>query len=106
MAAEKAAEVRPNKTDVFVMAFGGKGFDGMLKERMRICDQLWEAGISTELLHKAKPKLQARKFISHRTQRKFPKADNAIAEFKAAETNKIPFAVILGQEELAAGQVK
>ncbi|PSR92398.1 histidyl-tRNA synthetase, class IIa [Coniella lustricola] len=86
MAAEKAAEVRPNKTDVYVMAFGGKGFDGLLKERMRICDQLWEAGISTELLHKAKPKLQA--------------------QFKAAELSKIPFAVILGQEELIAGQVR
>ncbi|KAF3769117.1 hypothetical protein M406DRAFT_63073 [Cryphonectria parasitica EP155] len=86
MAAEKAAEPRPNKTDVFVMAFGGKGFDGMLKDRMKICDQLWEAGISTEMLHKVKPKLQA--------------------QFKAADTNKVPFAVILGEEELAAGQVK
>lgn len=61
MAAESAKEPRGNKTDVFVMAFGGKGFDGMLKDRMRICNQLWKAGINTELLHKVKPKLQARK---------------------------------------------
>lgn len=27
-------------------------------------------------------------------------------EFKAAETNGVPFAVILGEEELANGQVK
>lgn len=86
MAAERAAEPRPNKTDVFVMAFGGKGFDGMLEDRMSICDDLWEAGISAEMLYKTKPKLQA--------------------QFKAAEANKVPFAVILGQEELAAGQVK
>lgn len=62
MAAESSKEPRGNKTDVFVMAFGGKGFDGMLKDRMRICNQLWKAGINTEMLHKNKPKLQARKY--------------------------------------------
>lgn len=61
MAAESSKEPRGNKTDVFVMAFGGKGFDGMLKDRMKICNQLWKAGINTEMLHKKKPKLQARK---------------------------------------------
>lgn len=59
--AESDKEPRGNKTDVFVMAFGGKGFDGMLKDRMKICNMLWDAGINTEMLHKNKPKLQARK---------------------------------------------
>lgn len=86
MAAERAQELRGNKTDVFVMAFGGKGFTGMYKERLRVANQLWTAGINTELMPKVKPKLQA--------------------QFKAAEANKVPFAVILGEEELAAGQVK
>jgi histidyl-tRNA synthetase len=46
MAADKNAEaVRNNEVDVFVMAFGGKGFTGLLKERMSICATLWEAGI-------------------------------------------------------------
>lgn len=60
LAAESTKEARANKTDVFVMAFGGKGFDGMLKDRMKICNLLWKAGINTEMLHKNKPKLQAR----------------------------------------------
>ena len=42
MAADNAAEVRNNEVDVYVMAFGGKGF---VKERMQICARLWEAGI-------------------------------------------------------------
>jgi histidyl-tRNA synthetase len=42
MAADNAAEVRNNEVDVYVMAFGGKGF---VKERMQICAKLWEAGI-------------------------------------------------------------
>ena len=43
MAADKnAAQVRNNEVDVYVMAFGSKGF---LKERMGVCAQLWEAGI-------------------------------------------------------------
>lgn len=46
MATEKNAQlVRNNETDVYVMAFGGKGFTGLLKERMAICAQLWDAGI-------------------------------------------------------------
>jgi histidyl-tRNA synthetase len=46
MAADSnAGTVRNNEVDVYVMAFGGKGFTGLLKERMAVCAQLWEAGI-------------------------------------------------------------
>lgn len=46
MAAESsAARVRNNEVDVYVMAFGGKGFTGLLKERMAVCTQLWDAGV-------------------------------------------------------------
>lgn len=46
LAAEKNAElVRNNEVDVYVMAFGGKGFTGLLKERMSVCAKLWDAGI-------------------------------------------------------------
>ncbi|KAL3419014.1 histidyl-tRNA synthetase [Phlyctema vagabunda] len=87
IAAEKNAElVRNNEVDVYVMAFGGKGFTGLLKERMSICAKLWEAGIKAEFLYKVKPKLPN--------------------QFKAAETNGVPFAVVLGEEEVAQGTVK
>ena len=50
IAADKNAEqVRNSEVDVFVMAFGGKGFTGLLKERMSICAKLWEAGIKVGL---------------------------------------------------------
>ncbi len=50
MAADKSAEqVRNNEVDVFVMAFGGKGFNGLLKERISLCATLWEAGIKVPL---------------------------------------------------------
>lgn len=84
--ANGAKELRGNDTDVYVMAFGGKGFTGMYEERLDIFQLLREHDINTEMLHKVKPKLQA--------------------QFKAAEVNKVPFAVILGEEELAAGQVR
>jgi histidyl-tRNA synthetase len=46
MAADaNAAAVRNNEVDVYVMAFGGKGFTGLLKERLTVCRQLWDAGI-------------------------------------------------------------
>ena len=68
------------------MAFGGKGFTGLLKERLEVCNILWDAGIKTEFAYKQKPKLPA--------------------QFKAAETNEVPFAVILGEDEQAKGQVR
>ncbi|KAH7252394.1 hypothetical protein BKA59DRAFT_525748 [Fusarium tricinctum] len=82
MAAEKNAAVRNNDVDVYVMAFG-KGF---LKERMSVCAKLWEAGIKAEFLYKVKPKLPA--------------------QFKAAEANGVPFAIFLGDDEVASGKVK
>ena len=46
MEAEKgAASVRSNEVDVYVMAFGGKGFTGLLRERMEVSRVLWNAGI-------------------------------------------------------------
>ncbi|KAK8021578.1 histidyl-tRNA synthetase [Apiospora arundinis] len=81
-----SAQVRKNEVDVYVMAFGGKGFEGLLKERMSVCNTLWEAGINAEFLYKKKPKLQN--------------------QFKAAEGNGVPFAIVLGDDELAQGKVK
>jgi histidyl-tRNA synthetase len=49
MAEDNAEQVRKNETEVFVMAFGGKGFTGLLKERLSICTTLWEAGIKVSL---------------------------------------------------------
>ncbi|KAK5134364.1 Cytoplasmic and mitochondrial histidine tRNA synthetase [Meristemomyces frigidus] len=81
-----AAAIRTNEVDVFVMAFGGKGFDGLLPQRMAVAKRLWDAGIKAEFSWKVKPKLPQ--------------------QFKAAEVNGVPFAVILGDEELAAGKCK
>ncbi|KAK1752389.1 hypothetical protein QBC47DRAFT_404722 [Echria macrotheca] len=88
MAAQKTTEKpRKNDVDVFVMAFGGgKDFTGLLKERSQVCARLWDAGIKAEFLYKVKPKLPA--------------------QFKAAEQNGVPFALILGDDELAQGKVR
>lgn len=37
--------LRTNEIDVYVMAFGGKGFTGLLRERLEVCRILWDAGI-------------------------------------------------------------
>lgn len=81
-----AAPIRTNEVDVYVMAFGGKGFDGLLPQRMEVAKRLWDAGIKAEFSWKVKPKLPQ--------------------QFKAAETNGVPFALILGDDELAAGKCK
>ncbi|KAF5618485.1 histidine-tRNA ligase mitochondrial [Fusarium tjaetaba] len=73
-----------SEADVYVMAAGGKGFDGLLAERMEVARQLWDAGISAEFTAKVKPKM--------------------LQQFNAAK--EMPVTVILGQEEMDAGQVR
>lgn len=51
MEQEKTVEkLRGNEVDVFVMAFSGTGFTGLLKERMEVCRRLWEASVKVSLL--------------------------------------------------------
>lgn len=81
-----APKIRSTEVEAYVMAFGGKGFDGMLAARMAIAKRLWDGGIKTEFSYKVKPKLPA--------------------QFKAAEADDVPFAVILGESEQANGEVR
>ncbi|OQE24622.1 hypothetical protein PENSTE_c007G01538 [Penicillium steckii] len=83
---QTAQSLRRSEVDVYVMAIGGKGFNGMLKERMEMCQKLWSAGIKAEFNYKLKPKLQQ--------------------QFKAAEEGDVPFGLILGESELAEGKVR
>jgi histidyl-tRNA synthetase len=71
-----------SETDVYVMSFGGKDFNGLLLERMSLVTELWDAGIRAEFTPKVKAKLPA--------------------QFKLALD--VPLAVILGEDELAAGK--
>jgi histidyl-tRNA synthetase len=78
---------RPAATQVFVMAFGGgPQWNGFLPERMSIAKKLWESGIETEFVYKAKVK--------------------PLKQFEAAQKAGCPLAVILGQEEFGRGIVK
>jgi histidyl-tRNA synthetase len=72
------------EADVYIMAFGGKEFDGLLLERMRVAKELWHAGIRAEFTAKVKPK--------------------PAQQFNAS--NGVPVAVILGEEEVAAGKIR
>ncbi|KAI1504562.1 putative histidyl-tRNA synthetase [Biscogniauxia marginata] len=82
---EKSSPDLTRETDVYVMAAGrGNEFDGLLLERMAVARQLWDAGIRADFSAKVKPRL--------------------LTQFKASENG--PLTVILGQDELAAGQVR
>jgi histidyl-tRNA synthetase len=84
-ARQSKTQSQTHPVDVYVMAFGGgKDFDGLLLERMKVAAQLWDVGIHAEFSAKVKPKLPA--------------------QFKAAED--VPLAVILGVDELANDQVR
>lgn len=86
LASSTSLQPRLSAADVYVMAFGGKGFTGMWAERQAVVKKLWDADINAELQLKIKPKLPQ--------------------QFKAAETLGVPFVVILGEEEQAKGMCK
>ncbi|KAF2424217.1 histidyl-tRNA synthetase mitochondrial precursor [Tothia fuscella] len=81
---------RQNKTlseavDVYILAAGsGKDWSGLLLERMAVARQLWDAGIRAVFTAKVKPKL--------------------LQQFTASEG--VSIVVILGEDELATGQVR
>jgi len=60
--------------------------DGLLIERMQIAKELWDAGLRTEFLYKAKPK--------------------ARPQFEVIDRDQIPFAVIIGGNELKEGKIR
>lgn len=106
MAAQKTTEKpRKNDVDVFVMAFGGgKDFTGLLKERSQVCARLWNAGIKVRpdiwrIAAAVRCKMILSLMADFGTQAEFlykvkPKLPN---QFKAAEQNGVPFALILGE---------
>ncbi|KAJ8507205.1 hypothetical protein ONZ45_g10393 [Pleurotus djamor] len=74
--------MRSKETMVYVMAAG----DGLLVERLQLVRELRDAGIKTDFLAKNKPKLPA--------------------QFAAGERDEVPFAIILGADEVKQGLVK
>jgi histidyl-tRNA synthetase len=79
---QKAEQIKSNECEVFIMAVG----DGLLKERMQIAKELWDAGIKATYMYKNKPKLDK--------------------QFTACEKDMIPLAVIVGKDELEKGEVR
>jgi histidyl-tRNA synthetase len=81
--AREEREGRGKETEVYVVAVGG---DGLLKERMALVKQLWDAGIKAEFTYKAKPKLQQ--------------------QFDTCDRDQTPLTVIIGPKELEKGEVR
>ncbi|KAI9311820.1 histidyl-tRNA synthetase [Dichotomocladium elegans] len=82
MSKHKSKGIKSNETEVYVIAV----YDGLLKERMQIANQLWDNGIKASFMFKAKPKLDK--------------------QWAACEKDMIPFAVIIGKDELERGEIK
>ncbi|KAF7722149.1 Cytoplasmic and mitochondrial histidine tRNA synthetase [Apophysomyces ossiformis] len=82
LAKQRAEEIKANETQVYVIAVG----DGLLKERMQIANELWAADIKAAFMFKNKPKLDK--------------------QWAACEKEQIPFAVIIGRDELDKGEIR
>ncbi|XP_013782212.1 histidine--tRNA ligase, cytoplasmic isoform X2 [Limulus polyphemus] len=75
-------KLRTTETEVFVASAQKK----MTEERMKICKELWDAGIKTEQSYKVNPKL--------------------LDQLHYCEERFIPLAIIIGETELQKGVVK
>jgi histidyl-tRNA synthetase len=78
------SQTQAESVEVYLMAFGSKDFDRLLREWMAVTAQLWDGGICAEFMAKVSSKLPQ--------------------QFKAAVN--VPIAVILGEEELAGAKVR
>ncbi|XP_077518207.1 histidine--tRNA ligase isoform X1 [Amblyomma americanum] len=75
-------KLRTNETEVFVASAQKQ----LVRERMKICADLWDHGLKVEHSYKLNPKL--------------------LAQLQYCEERSIPLAVIIGESELQKGVVK
>ena len=68
--------VRTIETEVYVAS----AQKNLMEERMKLCAELWDAGVKTEQPYKKNPKM--------------------LNQLQYCEENHIPFAIIIGQSEL------
>ncbi|ORX51935.1 histidyl-tRNA synthetase [Hesseltinella vesiculosa] len=76
------SSIRGSPTQVYVISVG----DGLVKQRMQIAKELWDAGIAASYMYKSKPKLEK--------------------QWAVCDREAIPLAVIIGQDELDQGVVR
>ena len=81
--AKAAGTLRQDPVTVLVASIG----KGLVPARLALCSELWAAGFSAETLYVPNPNMRAQ--LNNK-----------------ALTEGIPFVVIVGEDELAAGQVK
>ncbi|KAL0081204.1 histidyl-tRNA synthetase [Phycomyces blakesleeanus] len=82
MAKQEQQAIKSNETKVFVISVG----DGLLKERMELTKELWDAGVNASFLFKNKPKLEK--------------------QWMACEKDQIPLAIIIGEDEINRGEIR
>ncbi|KAH6936511.1 hypothetical protein HPB50_018628 [Hyalomma asiaticum] len=76
------AKLRTSETEVFVASAQKQ----LVRERMKICSELWDHGLKVEHSYKQNPKL--------------------LAQLQYCEERSIPLAIIIGESELQKGVVK
>lgn len=81
LAKQKIEDIKSNEVQVLVASMSG-----LLPERMQIARDLWDADVKASYMFKVKPKLQK--------------------QFELCDKDQIPLCVIIGEDELAKGEVK
>lgn len=80
--AKKKTVVRTIETEVYVAS----AQKNLMEERMKLCAELWDAGVKAEQPYKKNPKM--------------------LNQLQYCEENHVPFAIIIGESELKQGIVK
>ncbi|GAB5586326.1 Cytoplasmic and mitochondrial histidine tRNA synthetase [Umbelopsis nana] len=81
LAKQRIEDIKSNEVQVLVASMSG-----LLPERMQLARELWDADIKASYMFKVKPKLQK--------------------QFEMCDKDQIPLCVIIGEDELAKGEVK
>merc|ERR1711871_1351919 len=81
---KEQGEIAETPVDVYVTCIPGEGINAV-EERMKICRELWECGISAEFEYKANTSLKK--------------------QLDTANLKRVPYVVVLGPNELATNKV-
>lgn len=102
-----SSNARSKATQVYVVSIG----DGLLRERISVCNELWAAGINV-----SKTRLSFHsclvistdelRSVSYQAEFMFKKKPKLAKQFEQIDKDQTPFAVLVAPEELAEGNIR
>lgn len=96
-------EGRSKKTEVYVVSLGN---EGLLRERIEVCKELWKAGIKVSRYSAIIHFGMSTDYVDSQAEFMFKTKPKLAKQFETIDKERIPYAVLVAPEELKEGKIR